>query len=862
MLQPYIDLDLYGCQDVRLRIAETLNTEDSVMENISLGGPALPNSQNPQDTSVNWTANASPGKNWISSDELYLHFVSQGLTTQQAKQLVQIAENSPARKVGKGALKNVKTRFQSNKCKDPRTSESHSAELLRLYELELDPKVLTFYCQVECKGIERLKERNGRQYNHLSTAIIDLLVVGKESTWVEEIKTTSDLVKLHADKPQEWLHNDGIYSNVAHETWAKTNGISARVWSPPSPMGIYKSNLQLIVKLSDLALSSHENSAANKAIRSLEIGPRTIYDLMNDGHGFSPRIAANLLAGQNCFGLLQSVSLADIHLFYLFADQRHASASDKQALANSLTQLQPLSDQSKLTGIATNSYNRALKKLTMIRAHEAAKTKMPRRLLETHKKVLKARSSGEDELCACIPNFLMCGNRSDRLHDLQRKSLNEAIKALWENGTVPDFDTFVFRLKGICDSRSVSLPGETTIRTALRASNVAKRALATGGLRAYQAIRKSSDPADRTLPPLACGYRLHVDSSKLDNRSIPEISERLLLLAPVIYVGADATSRGARAHSLIFGSARTDGLAILIRQYVFRFGELPREIFSDRGPEMTANWLQGFCDLKLIDLSHSPTAGHTFNSPAENLIGRTNSQLSHRLAGSTLPDQAGRAVDGAFRSRSTARLQFSTISSAVGEFLNDDLEKSGPHLIEEESLALFGKVGIPQKFDEMFLIDTSPKIPLCAIDLKRGVHLIEGKFVSNDLLRLAKTENASEMRLDCVDPTRLYVRFESGWVVARSSDAQRLASFPEIDKLFFGMYAPQLREEMKELKTKSKAQTLTRVERANAASPSNAHLGPDALTSQEDGADPAPPNEYVPLFDFETAEEPRGAHGN
>ena len=67
---------------------------------------------------------------------------------------------------------------------------------------------------------------------------------------------------------------------------------------------------------------------------------------------------------------------------------------------------------------------------------------------------------------------------------------------------------------------------------------------------------------------------------------------------------------------------------------------------------------------------------------------------------------------------------------------------------------------------------------------------------------------------------------------------------------------------MKELKTKSKAQTLTRVERANAASPSNAHLGPDALTSQEDGADPVPPSEYVPLFDFETAQEPGAGHGN
>ena len=832
------------------------------MENISLGGPALPNSQNPQDTSVNWTANASPGKNWISSDELYLHFVSQGLTTQQAKQLVQIAENSPARKVGKGALKNVKTRFQSNKCKDPRTSESHSAELLRLYELELDPQVLTFYCQVECKGIERLKERNGRQYNHLSTAIIDLLVVGKESTWVEEIKTTSDLVKLHADKPQEWLHNDGIYSNVAHESWAKTNGISARVWSPPSPMGIYKSNLQLIVKLSDLALSSNEKSAGSKAIRSLEIGPRTIYDLMNDGHGFSPRIAANLLAGQNCFGLLQSVSLADIHLFYLFADPRHASASDKQALANSLAQLQPLSDESKLTGITTNSYNHALKKLNKIRAHEAAKTKMPRRLLETHKKVLKARYSGEDELCACIPNFSMCGNRSDRLLDLQRTSLNEAIKAFWENGIVSDYDTFVFRLKQICGSRSVSLPGETTIRIALRASNIAKRALSTGGIRAYQAIRKSSDPAYRTLPPLACGYRLHMDASKLDVRCIPDISERNLLLSPVIYAGVDAKSRGGRAYSLIFGSARTDGLAILIRQYVYRFGELPREVLADRGSEMTANWLEGFCDLKGMDLSHAPTAGHTFNSPAENFIGRINSQLSHRLAGSTRPDQAGRAVDGAFRSRATARLQFASISSAIGEFVSDDLENSGPQLIEQESLALFGKVGIPQAFDEMFLIDTSPTIKLCAVDLRRGIRLVEGNFVSNELLRLARTEKAREMRLDCVDPTRLYVRFDSRWVVCRSSDAQRFASLPEADKLFFGMYAPQLREEMKDIKTKSKAETLTRVERANAASPSNAHLGPDALTSQEDGADPAPPSEYVPLFDFETAEEPGAGHGN
>ena len=194
--------------------------------------------------------------------------------------------------------------------------------------------------------------------------------------------------------------------------------------------------------------------------------------------------------------------------------------------------------------------------------------------------------------------------------------------------------------------------------------------------------------------------------------------------------------------------------------------------------------------------------------------------------------------------------------------MKDDLECSGPQLIEEESLALFGKVGIPQKFDEMFLIDTSPKIPVCAIDLKRGIRLIEGNFVSDELLRLAKYEKAIEMRLDCVDPTRLYVRFNSRWVVCRSSDAQRFASLPELDKLFFGMYAPQLREEMKVLKEISKNETLSRVERANAAYPSNAHLGPDALTDSKDNAKPVAPFEHEPLFDLETAEEPGGAHGN
>lgn len=67
---------------------------------------------------------------------------------------------------------------------------------------------------------------------------------------------------------------------------------------------------------------------------------------------------------------------------------------------------------------------------------------------------------------------------------------------------------------------------------------------------------------------------------------------------------------------------------------------------------------------------------------------------------------------------------------------------------------------------------------------------------------------------------------------------------------------------MKVLKEISKNETLSRVERANAAYPSNAHLGPDALTDSKDNAKPVAPFEHEPLFDLETAEEPGGAHGN
>ncbi|MCT7149573.1 hypothetical protein M1196_23285, partial [Salmonella enterica subsp. enterica serovar Oranienburg] len=81
------------------------------------------------------------------------------------------------------------------------------------------------------------------------------------------------------------------------------------------------------------------------------------------------------------------------------------------------------------------------------------------------------------------------------------------------------------------------------------------------------------------------GHTLHIDSSQFDARTAPEVVKAFDGHIPWFYIGVDGATRGPLARAFYFGKARTDGIALLMRDFVRRHGFLPRVIILDRGSD-------------------------------------------------------------------------------------------------------------------------------------------------------------------------------------------------------------------------------------------------------------------------------------
>ncbi|EQD26473.1 hypothetical protein B1B_19562, partial [mine drainage metagenome] len=75
------------------------------------------------------------------------------LTVAQQRAIEELVRLSPARKVGKGALRNIRGRLPSKKCQALRLCESHTVERMFLYEQELDPRVAGYVTQVAARPV-------------------------------------------------------------------------------------------------------------------------------------------------------------------------------------------------------------------------------------------------------------------------------------------------------------------------------------------------------------------------------------------------------------------------------------------------------------------------------------------------------------------------------------------------------------------------------------------------------------------------------------------------------------------------------------------------------------------------------------
>jgi len=406
-----------------------------------------------------------------------------------------------------------------------------------------------------------------------------------------------------------------------------------------------------------------------------------------------------------------------------------------------------------------------------------------------------------------------------------------ALAVSWDTGAVTAKTDLHIKLEDEARLLSTKPASETTMKKRLNARSQEKHHLNTGGRKRFHANENPVDVMKSTIPALLPGLYMHVDATKLDNRLSPSVIAALPFQCPTLYVAVDSCTEDPIGRALVFGAQARDPLGILIRDILFRQKRLHRYVMRDGGCEYGA-WFFAFCDAVGMSMIKPPVGDPKKNSRAENAIGRTNQLLSHRLLGSTKPDQAGRKVDNRFKSYHTARLLFADVVREVDQTLFGDMPAtptgnniSSPQEKAEVLRDAFGPRGIEQPYDRDFLILTSPIIDRkISADGTRGYRHEGRLYRCPRLSELLRYGHADQKRRDCVDPTVMYCKFGNEWVTAHGSDSILLEESNELDRLFRSMMGQTIRSENAQIRKEISRKRINRVERANAAAPATAHL--------------------------------------
>lgn len=775
----------------------------------------------------------------LSVEDRQLVYARARIGPDAARRIESMVECSPGRQPGKAALNNVVTRLSSWKNSATRVLESHTCELIFAYELELDPSVLGYYVQVPCRNIKRTLP-NGRL--HVSAACIDFLVFRQDAVELVECKPADRLASV--ENNNDW-HHDGIrWRHVAYETFAREHELQFWVWSPPEQPGVYLQNLEALYAVARGRADALRERIARKVAARVRVRPASINDLEDEFDGFDAKTALWMLATRQAYGPLKSTPIQSPDVFTVCADAGQAALIDQLGLeAVQSIYAQPVLSNPIFLASTTDlakARTRQDRVLAMRRGDIPWSVRMKR--LERDMAGLEAK--GGNPLVACLTRYSCSGNRQSRLLPEQELAAEKVISQLWNRGRVKTKKNLYFAYQDECALQGVPAASRTSLYLRVQREKQTSHALATGGLRGYQAVRPATDPSRRSLPPIGFGHTLHIDSSDLDVRIAPDLLKRMPAQKVKFYVGLDGATGLPMAHALIFGPARTDGLAILLREYVRRWGRLPNLIHWDRGPEDRSTWSNRFAEAYQASLRFSPTAGSAWNGLAEATIRCVNKYVSHELIGSTLPDQKGRKVDGRFKSYRNAKTRFEVVRRQFLSYVYEDYPNTpGPDDLtplerQKNARDFLGEFGFECAYDEDFLLATSVPMRLKRnVNKQRGVRTEDGFFSSDQLLDALRMNDVEEARSDCEDPTILRVRVGGAWIKAFHSRVQSMALLSREDKLFDLMYASIRRAQAYERKENIERARFDRIQRANFATLAG---GNDTSKLDSDRADHQP----------------------
>ncbi|WP_197497518.1 DDE-type integrase/transposase/recombinase [Cupriavidus sp. D384] len=272
---------------------------------------------------------------------------------------------------------------------------------------------------------------------------------------------------------------------------------------------------------------------------------------------------------------------------------------------------------------------------------------------------------------------------------------------------------------------------------------------------------------------------VHIDHTPADVEVVGPTG--MNLKRPLITIAHDACIHCARAIYLSFGSANAECVLMVLRDYVRRWGRLPKYVIVDGGINLRSQATMRFFKDHEMTVIRRAKRNPRQGAPIEATNKARELQVDVLLPGSTshLKDDV-RAYNGHPSPKSKARETVVSLYRRyeqyylVRKYSNDKHPALGltPEEYETELFLRHGRQPfLAVSYDEQFLIDTAPYPvrPIHSVDSRRGVW-VGYRWYQHEAFATAKRDAKAAVRIERFNADVVYVEYKRRMLVATASD--------------------------------------------------------------------------------------------
>ena len=693
-----------------------------------------------------------------------------------------IRTSPPARAVGEVRIHNVSGTLFSNKTNSTMQYESRTVEALFAWDAEYEREILEYYDQPVTVTID-ITDKRGRC--NRTTYTPDYVVFRRSGIIFYELKPGSELAKLVAKRPVDWVQEGDIYHYRPAESAFGRLGFTHEVVVAESLSQKRAHNIRLLLKSRQKAITPAESKKLDRLVKHVErYGPLPMDRALSDMDVKDISLAINAIDCGRLAVDINSCLLTDPKSAWLANDLEQLSSIESISKGY-------LGDGTSIESIAEidfprpGEHQRILTRLAKIngaipaQVHPSTVRRWKQRL----------RENGGDPT-VLSSHYARCGLRGFRIHPDHLAHLVDFHKE--------EFAT--------CEARSERAVHRQYVVELKDAAAWTEEWGAPVCLETYRKYVSTLDPEPiqrmRGGKPAANAAALPVDPDKVGLTSryafevaqidhyladcyvvVAKTGKKVYCARPWVTLMVDLYSNCVLGLWIGLSAPSCKACAMVIRDCARRHGRLPDCIRVDNGADFQSVYFDMLMATLRISKEHRPASDPRYGSEVERLFKTLREEFLDDLPGNIKNNERNRSVAKAFRGEAVAALDIEHFFQFTQEYLDEDYNAhprsrntTAPSILLEESIEKLSIAGIAAELDAKLMLMTALPAPSTSYKIDRvdGIRVAERRYRSSEMLFMsAQGTHRAEIRIEPYDDTFIYVNdaVQEKWHVAQTISA-------------------------------------------------------------------------------------------